>query len=80
VSRNHGEHKHTVLADEQSALATRKMYPHYLEGGEETPKARAYREAYWDGYHNALFQFCACGHSMHGAYKEAEAAHADITA
>jgi hypothetical protein len=74
MSKHHGNHKHTVLADEQSASAALNMYPR--DGlREESPKARAYREAYWDGYHNALFQFCACGHSMYVEKEKAKAAH-----
>ena len=75
MSKHHGEHKHTVLADEQSALATLIMYPR-SDKIEESPEARAYREAYWDGYHNALYHFCACGHSVYAERKKAEAAHA----
>jgi hypothetical protein len=55
------EHNHTKLANEVSALATRRAYPHIHESEiAESPKAQAYREAYWVGYYTALFQFCRC--------------------
>lgn len=59
-------HNHVQLAKEQSERATRSAYPypHRFETGEESQKARAYREAYWDGYFNALFQFCRCQPSL----------------
>jgi hypothetical protein len=53
-------HNHVQLAKEQSERAARSYYPRHDEYGEDGEPARRYREAYWDGYYNALFQFCRC--------------------